>query len=179
MVTVHIGVELLAVLLLFRLNVIENLTGLRIGELKNGGVVERRNVLFGGEHILTEQSIGFAVFFGGVIRGGAVIVVGVFKFLGRLRDGAVHHGCDRLQVILFNLSHGGKEGFQFGCLCHIGILLIFGDAEFFLAFCILEQAVFFLCERHFAFFPFCLGELEIARIGYYDYSMCQKKEIMQ
>ena len=123
---------------------IERLTGLGIGKLENGRVVERGNVLFGGEHVLAEKSVGFSFVVGGVIEGLTIFIVGVFKLLSGLGDGAVHHGGDGLQMILLHLRHGCEKGVQIGGFCHGGVFLIFGDAKLLLTLGILEQAVFFL-----------------------------------
>ena len=94
LVVLHEGIELFAVLLLFPLDVGEDLTGDGVGEFKDTGVIEGGGVLFGGKHILAEEGILLAVVLGAVGDGGAVVVVGVGDATADGGDGAAHHLLD-------------------------------------------------------------------------------------
>ena len=103
-VRVHIRVDLLAVLLLLGFDVGKHLTVGGVGEFKNGGVVDRGNVLFGREHIAAEEGIALAVAVIFVMGGATAIVVGLERGR-RFGNGAAHHALDGFKVRLLCLFH--------------------------------------------------------------------------
>ena len=71
----HIRVNLFTVLLLFRLDVVEHLSCLRVGEFKYAGVVQRGSVLFCSQHVLAEKCVVFLFVLVRVVGASAVAVI--------------------------------------------------------------------------------------------------------
>lgn len=138
----HIGVELFAVLLLLGLNVVEGLSGGGIGELKHAHVVKARGVLFRGEHIGAEESVDIPRLLVGIANAGAPLVVFVLQAGGHLRNGALKHLVDGIEMLFFGHRHLAEQIFQLGRAGVAGVFVILLPAEALLAPEILKQGGF-------------------------------------
>ena len=127
-VGLHIGVDLFAVLLLLRLNVVQHLSRLRIGKFEDARVINGRHVLLKGQHIAAKELVALLARFVTVVGASTAAIVGR-KRRGDIGHRAARHLIDGLEVASLGLSQGVKEIFQIGTAGTGGVLFVLLDTE--------------------------------------------------
>jgi len=148
----HVEEDILPVLLLFLLNMIQQLADLGVGTLKDCRVAGAGNILFRGQQVGAEEGIV------GIARTLLLLLerlpAQLLALLLVLLPAALGHAgylpgqelVDGIQVLLLVLGMGGKELLQLGALGLGRIALVFLDTDFFMLFLILQKHSFLLCE---------------------------------
>ena len=117
----------------FLLDVVQNISDIRIFELKDAGIVELRGVFFCCEHIGAEITVVLFILCVCVPVGCREIWLALRAAARRGHNATLYLG-NRLKVLLFYLSDLCKQIFQLWIDRAGRVLGIFVNAEFFLSF---------------------------------------------
>ena len=140
----HIGIQALAMLLLFLLDVVEHIPYVGVSEFEYRRIVCSRHIFLGGEQVFAHHGVGLRRRTAGLYgRERLAALLALLTLLaacgGQL---ATEQLVERIQMLLFLLALGRKQLLKLGIGCLVGITAIFFDAQLFMLFLILQAATF-------------------------------------